>query len=590
MLARLATTALVGLVAHPVGVEVDIGRGLPAVTVVGLGDTAVLQARDRIRAAFGNAGVDWPDRRVTVSLPPSALPKHGPGFDLSIVNLGRAKIRPEVEQMFPGSRDMGNRAAIYARISRDDKGTGQKVEDQEKDCRTLAERLGLEVVEVFADNDLTADKSSKRYKPRRRWEDLLTAIRAGQVDVVLTTETARLQRDMRDFLDYLDACQPLDVATHTVRAGIYDLSTPSGRMVAKIKTATDEHELEQMKERMRAARVHKASRGEWVGGRRPFGYEANGRTPISAEAEALRWAALQVLAGSSLAATCDKLNARGVRTATGKEWKPTELRRVLLRPRNAGLMVHRGEIVGKAKWPAILDEDTWRGVCAVLGDPARRTNTTTARQWLMSGLARCGAQVRDTICGSPVRSTSPGSSRGRRTKPGYTCRSGKHVVRDAAEVDAYIEQTIIERLSRPDAADLLAPDQKRDTAGLHTRDAALRARLDELGRLYGEGTIDAAQLAQGTAAIRRQREAITAALAAASRGSVLAGVADAADPAKVWAGLDLSRKRAIIDVLVEVVILPAHHKGRRPAWRAGETYFDPASVEITWKRGGELRA
>jgi magnesium chelatase family protein len=84
MLARLATTALVGLVAHPVGVEVDIGRGLPAVTVVGLGDTAVLQARDRIRAAFGNAGFDWPDRRVTVSLPPSDLPKHGPGFDLPI--------------------------------------------------------------------------------------------------------------------------------------------------------------------------------------------------------------------------------------------------------------------------------------------------------------------------------------------------------------------------------------------------------------------------------------------------------------------------------------------------------------------------
>ena len=84
MLARLATTALVGLVAHPVGVEVDIGRGLPAVTVVGLGDAAVLQARDRIRAAFGNAGFDWPDRRVTVSLPPSDLPKHGPGFDLPI--------------------------------------------------------------------------------------------------------------------------------------------------------------------------------------------------------------------------------------------------------------------------------------------------------------------------------------------------------------------------------------------------------------------------------------------------------------------------------------------------------------------------
>jgi magnesium chelatase family protein len=84
MLARLSTTALIGLIAHPVGVEVDIGRGLPSVTVVGLGDAAVLQARDRVRAAFGNSGFDWPDRRVTISLPPADLPKQGSGFDLPI--------------------------------------------------------------------------------------------------------------------------------------------------------------------------------------------------------------------------------------------------------------------------------------------------------------------------------------------------------------------------------------------------------------------------------------------------------------------------------------------------------------------------
>ena len=84
MLARLATAALVGLTAHPVGVEVDIGRGLPAVTVVGLGGTAVLEARDRLRAAFGNTGYEWPDRRITVSLPPADLPKQGSGFDLPI--------------------------------------------------------------------------------------------------------------------------------------------------------------------------------------------------------------------------------------------------------------------------------------------------------------------------------------------------------------------------------------------------------------------------------------------------------------------------------------------------------------------------
>jgi site-specific DNA recombinase len=493
----------------------------------------------------------------------------------------------------------GKRAAIYARISRDEAGTGQKVEDQEQDCRALAERLGLEVVEVFTDNDIAATRSSRRGKVRRRWYDLLDAIRAGQVDVVLATEPERIQREMVDLLEYIKVCQPRDVPTFTVRGGNEDLSTSDGRMIAQIRTATKQAEVEKIKERARAARVHKVGRGEWVGGRRPFGYERDGVTVRRVEALALQRAAATILTGGSLNAACADLNKRKIRTSTGKEWHPTELRRVLLRPRNAGLSQHRvcGQeqergkhhhddscwtIVGRAQWPAILDEDTWRGVVAVLSNPARRTNTTTAHRWLMSGRARCGAPVGDGICGSPVKSFSA-TARRRSTKPVYTCKTGKHVIRNAAEVDAYVEAVILERLTRPDAADLLVPDQTGDTAGLHLRDAALQARLDELGRLAGEGVIDPSQLVQATAVIRRQREEITAQLGAMTAGSVLAGVADAPDPAKVWAGLDLSRKRAIVDVLVDVVILPAK-RGRRPGWRPGETYFDPSTVEIRWKR------
>ena len=59
---------------------------------------------------------------------------------------------------------MGTRAAIYVRISEDRHRTGVKVGDQETDCRALAERLGLTVVEVYTDNDLTAHKGSRRYK------------------------------------------------------------------------------------------------------------------------------------------------------------------------------------------------------------------------------------------------------------------------------------------------------------------------------------------------------------------------------------------------------------------------------------------
>jgi hypothetical protein len=279
----------------------------------------------------------------------------------------------------------------------------------------------------------------------------------------------------------------------------------------------------------------------------------------------------------SLTAIVADLNARGARTSTGRPWRPTELRRALVRPRNAGLMVHRGQVVGPAGWPPILDEATWRGVCAVLGDPGRRTNTTVARRWLLSGLAVCG------VCGDPVKSFSA-STRRRNTKPVYTCRSGKHVVRDAAACDQFVTQVILERLSRPDARELLVPDQQADTAALHARDTALRERLVELGRLYGDGVIDAPQLQAATASIRTQRERITAELAAASRGSVLAGVADAPDPARVWEGLDLSRRRAIVDVLCTVTILPAR-RGRRPGWRPGESYFDPGSILVQPKRG-----
>jgi site-specific DNA recombinase len=467
----------------------------------------------------------------------------------------------------------GRRTAIYTRISQDREGAGLGVERQEADCRGLAEQLGWTIVAIHSDNDLSAYSG----KPRPGYLALLADLRAGLADAVVCWHTDRLHRSPSELEDYIAVCEHGGVPTQTVKAGPLDLASPSGRMVARQLGAVARYEVEHQIERQQRARLQAATAGRWGGGRRPYGYGADGVTVMKAEAETLQWAAAQVLAGVSLNAIIAELNARGDRTSTGRPWKPTELRRALCRPRNAGLMVHRGQVVGRADWPPILDDGTWRGVCAVLGDPTRRTNTSTARRWLLSGLAVCG------VCGEPVRSFSAGTSRGRATKPVYTCRSGKHVVRNAAEIDRFVDQVILERLSRPDARELLAPDQKGDTSQLHARDAALAARLAELGRLAGEGAIDAIQLVEATAIIRQQREEITTQLAAMSRGSVLAGVADASDPAKVWAGLDLSRRRAIIDTLATVTILPAR-RGRRPGWRPGESYFDPTTVRVEPKR------
>jgi magnesium chelatase family protein len=83
-LARAHAIALVGVQGHPVEIEVDIENGLVALLLVGLPDTALREARDRIRAAIVNSGETWPSRRITVGLSPASLPKRGSGFDVGI--------------------------------------------------------------------------------------------------------------------------------------------------------------------------------------------------------------------------------------------------------------------------------------------------------------------------------------------------------------------------------------------------------------------------------------------------------------------------------------------------------------------------
>ena len=83
-LARAWAVALVGLDGALVEVEADLAQGLPGLTVTGLPDTALSEARDRVRAAVVNSGEDWPSKRITLGLSPASLPKRGSGFDLAL--------------------------------------------------------------------------------------------------------------------------------------------------------------------------------------------------------------------------------------------------------------------------------------------------------------------------------------------------------------------------------------------------------------------------------------------------------------------------------------------------------------------------
>ena len=83
-LGRARAVALAGLAGHLVDVEVDVAPGLPTLTLVGLPDTSLGEARERLRAALGNAGAPLPARRITVNLSPASLPKAGSTFDLAV--------------------------------------------------------------------------------------------------------------------------------------------------------------------------------------------------------------------------------------------------------------------------------------------------------------------------------------------------------------------------------------------------------------------------------------------------------------------------------------------------------------------------
>ncbi len=78
------TSTLLGVEAIPVEVQADVSPGLPSFAIVGLGDAAVMEARDRVRAAMRASGYDFPGGRVVVNLAPAPLRKHGTGFDLPI--------------------------------------------------------------------------------------------------------------------------------------------------------------------------------------------------------------------------------------------------------------------------------------------------------------------------------------------------------------------------------------------------------------------------------------------------------------------------------------------------------------------------
>jgi site-specific DNA recombinase len=158
-----------------------------------------------------------------------------------------------------------------------------------------------------------------------------------------------------------------------------------------------------------------------------------------------------------------------------------------------------------------------------------------------------------------------------------------HLRRSASQVDGYVTEVIIRRLSQPDAVSLIArPEQQQpDRDALYRELNALKEWKAAIVGLVRDGTFTAAEARAGSEPPNKRMQVIETQLAQAAERSPLDDLpVGTTDVAGAWERLPLGAKRAILRTLMDVTLL----KGKPGRYPNG-AYFDGSSVEITWKQG-----
>ena len=209
-----------------------------------------------------------------------------------------------------------------------------------------------------------------------------------------------------------------------------------------------------------------------------FGYEADAVTIVPAEAEALQEAARMVVSGKTLREAARMINSRGLTTTLGAPMSAYTLRDLLLNPRANGKstfnptdpetgyrLVKDRQVVGRGSWPAIIDDELFAQVGAVLNDPSRRTaHAGAAPTKFLSGVLKCS-------CGAPMYHRTRARKGGRAHY--YACKrevAGATHTSVTDDVDDFIEKVVFARMAKPDALDVLrvalCPDDSDETGDL----------------------------------------------------------------------------------------------------------------------------
>lgn len=478
-------------------------------------------------------------------------------------------------------------AAIYCRISSDKTGAGLGVERQEADCRELADRLGLQVKHVLVDNDISAYSGKKR----PGYDELLRLIESHDIGYVVSWHTDRLHRRLRDLLDYCDAVERAGTKTVTVKAGDIDLSTAMGIAQAQMGAVFAENYVRSVKEKLIRKKLELAQNGQFMGGQRPYGFEPQRTAVRESEAKVLREMADAIIDGSSYRTVALDLNHRGIRTQHGKKWAAINVRNVLIRPINAGIVLHQG-VEYPAKTPAIFSPDEWSALqAAIRFNRSKSNHPGRFRKHMLNGLLFCG------ICGQKMFHKSK-QQRDGTYKTAAACgknhsQTGERhgcggVSRRVEPIIDLVTDALIYRLDSPQLARQL---QRRKTNStelqeLLAKQSALNARITKMSDdHYIHGLLDADEFARLKVAANAELDGIEQAIEKSTRSTVLPNIALSGDIRTAWEAASLEWKRDLLfHVIDRIEVMPKPKtKGYYPPRYKDEYWFDPDLINIKWK-------
>jgi site-specific DNA recombinase len=435
------------------------------------------------------------------------------------------------------------RVAIYARLSDDREGKGTNVDLQIKACQELAERLGWEVAHVFK------DKSKSAYTGKRRdeYQAMFQGIQDGLYDGLIAWGNDRLTRIPRELEDLIDLIEGTGIQIQTVVSGEYDLNTADGRATARIHCAISRQESEKKSERVKAKKAVQIANGETSGDKQHTGVEVRSAF-VPEEIAVVREMGRRVLAGESVSGITKWLNEEDISTSQGRPWTRATVRQLLLNPATAGLRKQPDGGVVEGNWEGAWDKDTWNRLCGILHDPSRKT-TDRLRNYLLTGLVH-DPSARKMVTGH--------DKRGRIYRTDTTM--GKTTGGASIGADLVEEVVTVRVLDASDKIVLTEPEAENPFALVES----LQAEFVALGKLYGDGEIDAEVFntirLPLQARIKEARKSVKVPTSLVTdwgvRGQLRAE----------WDGLSLAQKRSAIEGFVErITILPAHGEGRKTA-------------------------